>query len=100
MVNEAVLALQEGIASARDIDVAMVAGTGFPTDKEGPLHYADRLGIDVVLHELDEYAQSLDPRFWPAPLLRRMVSAGFTGTNAARGFFRYEIAAQAAGGKL
>jgi 3-hydroxyacyl-CoA dehydrogenase/enoyl-CoA hydratase/3-hydroxybutyryl-CoA epimerase len=100
MVNEAVMALQEGIASARDIDVAMVAGTGFPPDKEGPLHYADRLGIDVVLHELEEYAQTLDARFWPAPLLRRMVSAGFTGTHAARGFFRYEIAARAAGGHL
>ena len=100
MVNEAVMALQEGIASARDIDVAMVAGTGFPTEKEGPLHYADRLGIDVVLHELEEYAQTLDPRFWPAPLLRRMVSAGFTGTHAGRGFFSYEIAAQAAGGNL
>jgi 3-hydroxyacyl-CoA dehydrogenase len=100
MVNEAVMALQEGIASARDIDVAMVAGTGFPPDKEGPLHYADRLGIDVVLHELEEYAQTLDARFWPAPLLRRMVSAGFTGTHAARGFFSYEIAARAAGGHL
>ncbi|HEY3197648.1 MAG TPA: 3-hydroxyacyl-CoA dehydrogenase [Nitrospirales bacterium] len=100
MVNEAVLALQEGIASARDIDVAMVAGTGFPPDKEGPLHYADRLGIDVVLQELEDYAQNLDARFWPAPLLRRMVAAGFTGTRAARGFFSYEIAAHAAGGNL
>src|SRR5437763_4466224 len=78
MVNEAVLALQEGIASARDIDLAMVAGTGFPAGKEGPLHYADGLGIDSVLHELQVYAQMLGPRFWPAPLLRRMACAGFT----------------------
>jgi 3-hydroxyacyl-CoA dehydrogenase len=89
MVNEAVIALQEGVASARDIDLAMVAGTGFPTDKEGPLHYADTLGIDVVLQELDEYAHSLGARFWPAPLLRRMVAANFTGTQAGQGFFTY-----------
>lgn len=89
MVNEAVLALQEGIASARDIDLAMVAGTGFPQDKEGPLHYADRLGIEQVLHELEEVTQTLGTRFWPAPLLRRMVDAGFTGRNAGRGFFMY-----------
>ena len=98
MVNEAALALQEGIASARDIDVAMVAGTGFPTGKEGPLHYADGLGVDAVLHELEEFSQTLSPRFWPAPLLRRMVAAGFTGKHTGRGFFSYEMAAQAAGG--
>ena len=89
MVNEAVLALQEGIASARDIDLAMVAGTGFPQDKEGPLHYADRLGIEQVLQELEEFTQTLGTRFWPAPLLRRMVDAGFTGRDAGRGFFMY-----------
>jgi len=89
IVNEAAMALQEGIASARDIDLAMVAGTGFPQDKEGPLHYADRLGIEQVLHELEEFTQTLGARFWPAPLLRRMVDAGFTGRNAGRGFFLY-----------
>jgi len=89
MVNEAVLTLQEGIASARDIDLAMVAGTGFPQDKEGPLHYADRIGIEQVLHELEEFSQTLGTRFWPAPLLRRMVDAGFTGRDAGRGFFMY-----------
>ncbi len=89
MVNEAVMALQEGIDSARDIDLAMVAGTGFPQNEEGPLHYADRLGIVQVLHELEEFTRTLGPRFWPAPLLRRMVDAGFTGRNAGRGFFAY-----------
>lgn len=89
MVNEAVLALQEGVASARDIDLAMVAGIGFPKEKEGPLHYADALGIDTVLTELDAYARTLGARFWPAPMLRRMVSAGFTGRAAGRGFFTY-----------
>lgn len=89
MVNEAVLALQEGVASARDIDLAMVAGIGFPMEKEGPLHYADALGIDTVLAELELYARTLGERFWPAPMLRRMVAAGFTGSTAGRGFFTY-----------
>ncbi len=89
MVNEAALALQEGVASARDIDLAMVAGTGFPKDKEGPLHYADQLGIEKVLQDMEESAQRLGMRFWPAPMLRRMVDAGFTGRSAGRGFFTY-----------
>lgn len=89
MTNEAVTALQEGVASASDIDVAMVAGIGYPKDKEGPLHFADRLGIDQVLQELEDFAGTLGPRFWPAPMLRRMVDAGFTGQIAGRGFFTY-----------
>jgi 3-hydroxyacyl-CoA dehydrogenase len=89
MVNEAVTALQEGVASARDIDVAMVAGTGFPNEKGGPLHLADQLGGDHVLHELEAWRDTLGVRFWPAPMLRRMVEAGFTGQFAGRGFFAY-----------
>ncbi|MBP8116552.1 MAG: hypothetical protein KAY09_02375 [Nitrospira sp.] len=89
MVNEAVIAFQEGVASARDIDVAMVAGTGFPNEKGGPLHLADQLGIDHVLHELEAWRDRLGVRFWPAPMLRRMVEAGFTGQFAGRGFFAY-----------
>ena len=90
MVNEAVIALQEGIASARDIDLAMAAGTGFPTEKNGPLHLADQLGIDHVLQELEELKEHVGIRFWPAPMLRRLVDAGFTGQAAGRGFFSYE----------
>ena len=90
MVNEAVIALQEGVASARDIDFAMAAGTGFPSDKIGPLHLADQLGIDRVLQELEELQDRVGPRFWPAPMLRRLVDAGFTGQGAGRGFFSYE----------
>ena len=89
MVNEAATALQEGIASAGDIDIAMMGGIGFPRETEGPLHFADQLGIDQVLHELEEFSHSLGPRFWPAHLLRRMVEAGFTGRIAGRGFFSY-----------
>jgi 3-hydroxyacyl-CoA dehydrogenase len=89
MTNEAVMALQEGVASAADIDLAMMAGIGYPKEKEGPLHFADRLGIDQVLHELEDFAETLGPRFWPAPMLRRMVDAGFMGQMAGRGFFTY-----------
>ena len=89
MTNEAVIALQEGVASATDIDLAMIAGIGYPKEKEGPLHFADRLGIEQVLHELEDFAETLGPRFWPAPMLRRMVDAGFTGQMAGRGFFTY-----------
>ncbi|MBS0164371.1 MAG: hypothetical protein JSS48_17590, partial [Nitrospira sp.] len=89
MVNEAVIALQEGVASARDIDLAVVAGTGFPNEKGGPLHLADQLGIDEVLRQLDKFTESVGIRFWPAPMLRRLVDAGFTGQLAGRGFFPY-----------
>ena len=86
---EAVIALQEGVASARDIDLAVVAGTGFPNEKGGPLHLADQLGIDEVLRQLDKFTESVGIRFWPAPMLRRLVDAGFTGQLAGRGFFPY-----------
>ncbi|NGZ11081.1 MAG: 3-hydroxyacyl-CoA dehydrogenase [Nitrospira sp. LK70] len=89
MTNEAVIALQEGVASAADIDLAMMAGIGYPKEKEGPLHFADQLGIDQVVHELEDFAETFGPRFWPAPMLRRMVDAGFTGQVAGRGFFTY-----------
>lgn len=89
MTNEAVTALQEGVASAADIDLAMMAGIGYPKEKEGPLHFADELGINQVLHELEDFTGTLGPRFWPAPMLRRMVDAGFTGRMAGRGFFTY-----------
>lgn len=90
LINEAVTALQEGIASARDIDLAMVAGTGFPIEKEGPLHYADEIGLDQVLRSLEELKDRFGIRFWPAHMLRRMVDAGMTGRKAGRGFFTYE----------
>lgn len=89
MTNEAVIALQEGVASAADIDLAMMAGIGYPKEKEGPLHFADELGVDQVLHELEDFAETFGSRFWPAPMLRRMVDAGFTGRTAGRGFFTY-----------
>lgn len=89
MINEAVIALQEGVASAEDIDIAMMAGTGFSQDKGGPLHYADQIGVDVVLSELESFAKTHGDRFWPAPMLKRMVQGGYIGEKAGKGFFNY-----------
>jgi 3-hydroxyacyl-CoA dehydrogenase len=89
MVNEAVISLQEGVSGAADIDIAMIAGIGFPQVKGGALHYADQIGIDRVLEELEQYAKELGSRFWPAPMLKRMVAAGFLGVKSGRGFFTY-----------
>ncbi|MBI4715288.1 MAG: hypothetical protein HY760_05025 [Nitrospirae bacterium] len=89
MINEAATCLQEGVASAADIDMAMMAGTGFPQDKGGPLHYADQIGVDTVLSELQRLKNELGFRFWPAPMIKRMVLAGHLGVNTGRGFFSY-----------
>ncbi len=89
MINEAVISLQEGVASAGDIDIAMMAGTGFPQDKGGPLHYADQVGLDVVLSELQSLSANLGGRFWPAPMLKRMVAGGYLGVKSGSGFFNY-----------
>ncbi len=89
MVNEAVLTLQEKIASATDIDIAMMAGTGFPQELGGPLKYADKVGLDVVLEGLEKFKAELGMRFWPAHLLKRMVNAGLLGEKTGRGFYTH-----------
>ena len=89
MINEAALCVEEHVAAESDIDMSMVAGTGFPQDKEGILHYADQVGLDVVLKTLESLYQEFGARFWPAPRLRRMVGAGFLGKKSGRGFFEY-----------
>lgn len=89
MVNEAALCLEEGIAAPSDIDLAMMAGTGFPMAKEGLLRWADDVGLDVVFGALEKWTKELGPRFWPAPLLRRMVGAGMVGKKGRKGFFEY-----------
>jgi 3-hydroxyacyl-CoA dehydrogenase len=87
MINEAALCLEEHVASARDIDISLLTGIGFPQDKGGALKYADSVGLDIVLKKLEEYYQKFGPRFFPAPLLRRMVNANFLGAKTKRGFF-------------
>ncbi len=89
LINEAVICLQENVSSAGDIDIAMMAGTGFPQDKGGPLHYADQIGLDTVLATLEKYSKELGFRFWPAPMLKRMAAGGLVGVKTKRGFFNY-----------
>jgi len=91
MINEAVLALQEHIAPAGDIDMAMIAGTGmtYNGDRKGPLGIADEIGLDVVLSTLEDLHQKYGERFRPARLLRTKVRAGHLGVKARRGFSEY-----------
>ena len=89
MINEAALCLEENVAKAADIDLAMVAGVGFPQEKGGVLKYADEVGLDRVLTVLDQLYNEHGDRFWPAPRLRRMVGAKFFGKKSCRGFFEY-----------
>ena len=87
MINEAVVALHEGVASAADIDQAMKLGTNQPM---GPLELADFIGLDTCLAIMEVLHTGLgDAKYRPCPLLRRYVDAGYTGRKAGRGFFDY-----------
>lgn len=88
MMNEAAFLLYEGVASAEDIDKAMALGANHPM---GPLHLADLVGVDVVLHVCDVlYEETRDPKFRACVLLRQMVRAGKLGRKTGEGFFRYK----------
>lgn len=89
MINEAALCLEENVAKAADIDLALVAGIGFPQSLGGILKYADDLGLDHVLTGLEDLYNTFGDRFWPAPRLRRMVGAKLFGKKSGRGFFEY-----------
>ncbi|HLX30359.1 MAG TPA: 3-hydroxybutyryl-CoA dehydrogenase [Casimicrobiaceae bacterium] len=88
MINEAIFALQEGLASAEDIDSGMRLGCNHPI---GPLALADMIGLDVMLAVMNVfYADFNDPKYRPAPLLKEMVAAGYLGRKTKRGFYRYD----------
>ena len=89
LINEAIRCLEEHVCTAADVDLAVIAGLGFPPSKGGILHYADEVGLDTVLAELARLAQEHGERFWPSPLLKRKVAAGHLGVKAKRGFFDY-----------
>ena len=87
MLNEAVFALQEGLATAEAIDEGMKLGCNHPI---GPLALCDMIGLDVLLAVMNVfYADFNDPKYRPAPLLREMVAAGWLGRKAGRGFYTY-----------
>jgi 3-hydroxyacyl-CoA dehydrogenase / enoyl-CoA hydratase / 3-hydroxybutyryl-CoA epimerase len=77
MVNEAARILEEGIvATAGDVDTAMITGTGFPPFRGGLLRWADALGMRAVLQRLERLAAEHGRRFEPAPLIRERAAAG------------------------
>ena len=88
MINEAVFALQEGLASAEEIDAGMRLGCNHPI---GPLALCDLVGLDVQLAVMEVlYSNFNDSKYRPAPLLREMVDAGMLGRKTGRGFYTYE----------
>lgn len=88
MINEAAFLLQEGVASAEDIDESMKLGAAHPL---GPLALADLIGLDVCLSIMEVLQEGFgDPKYRPCPLLRRMVAAGYLGRKSGRGFHVYE----------
>jgi 3-hydroxybutyryl-CoA dehydrogenase len=87
MINEAIFALQERVASAAAIDEVMKLGMSHPM---GPLALADLIGLDVCLDILETLHRDFgDDKYRPAPMLRRMVGAGKLGRKTGQGFFEY-----------
>ena len=85
--NEGVCVLQEGTASAEDIDIAMQLGCNHPM---GPLHLGDLIGWDVVLNIMDVlYNETHDSKYRANVLIRKMVRAGKLGIKTGEGFFKY-----------
>src|SRR5512132_2261601 len=88
MINEAIFALHEGVATRESIDGIMKLGMNHPM---GPLTLADFIGLDVCLAIMNVLHEGFgDPKYRPCPLLRRMVAAGHLGRKSGRGFYRYE----------
>jgi 3-hydroxybutyryl-CoA dehydrogenase len=84
---EAIRMVEEGVASAEDIDTGMMLGYGWPM---GPLRLTDQVGLDVRLSIAEHLAAELGPRFAPPNLLREKVERGELGRKSGRGFYDWE----------